>query len=97
MHNFADINFYTIQSKNENSERLLEIQSSQSLRRLVYLKNMLRPILDAYTTASHVFRRLVDHEAEEKLLQMDMLAEIKGQLQNKAILYGNKKILLYTW
>lgn len=72
-----------------DGENLLEIQSSGSLSRLVFLKNILRPILDAYTTASHVFVRLVDHEAEEKVLQMDMLAEIKKQLQNKAILYGN--------
>jgi hypothetical protein len=53
---------------------------------------MLRPILDAYITAANVLRRLVDHEADEKRLQMDMLAEIKGRLQNKAILYGMGQI-----
>lgn len=81
-----------LQSLNPDGENLLEIQSSKALSRLVYLKNMLRPILDAYLTASNVLRRLVDHEAEEKMLQMDMLAEIKKQLQNKAILYGEKYI-----
>ncbi|OXA44180.1 glycerol-3-phosphate acyltransferase 1, mitochondrial [Folsomia candida] len=80
-------------SLDPDGENLLEIQSSGSLSRLVFLKNILRPILDAYTTASHVFVRLVDHEAEEKVLQMDMLAEIKKQLQNKAILYGESMAL----
>ncbi len=68
---------------------MLEIQNSKSLSRLVYLKNMLKPILDAYITASSVLKRLVDHEVDEKVLQMDMLAEIKKQLYNRAILYGN--------
>jgi len=40
-----------------------------------------------------VFRRLVDHEAEEKRLQIAMLSEIKGQLQNKAILFGESMAL----
>jgi len=59
----------------------------------VYLKNILRPILDAYITASNVLKRLVDHEAEEKVLQMDMIVEIKKQLQNKTILYGESMAL----
>jgi len=46
--------------------------------------------MDSYITASSVLKRLVDNEVEEKRLQMDMLAEIKGQIQNNNLPYGIK-------
>jgi len=86
-------NIFSVSIDEKSGEKLLEINNSNSLGRLVYLKNMLRPLLDTYITGSTVLRRLVDHEAEEKRLQIAMLSEIKGQLQNKAIFYGESMAL----
>jgi hypothetical protein len=61
--------------------------------RLLFLKNLLHPIMDSYIAASHVFKRLVGHEATEKQLQMDMLAEIKGQIQGNLLQYGESMAL----
>lgn len=38
--------------------------------------------MDTYYTAACVLKRLVDHEAPEKQLQMDILTEIKNLVQH---------------
>jgi len=69
----------------------MELRGQKSLERVLYLKNMLRPILDTYIVCLNVLKRLVAHEAQEKELQMEMLSEIKGQLQHNKITYGEQK------
>lgn len=61
--------------------------------RVLFLKNLLHPIMDSYIAASSVFKRLVGHEATEKQLQMDMLVEIKGQVQRNVLPYSKNNFI----
>ncbi|CAG7731749.1 unnamed protein product [Allacma fusca] len=77
-----------------NYHNLIYISNtSDSKNRLVYLKNLVRPILDTYSVSCYALKRLVLCEAQEKQLQMDMLAEVKSQLQQNAIHYGESLAL----
>ena len=61
---------------------------SSCQERLIFLTNLLQPIIHTYYTCACVLKRVVGYEIPEKPLQMDILAEIKSLLQRDLLPFG---------
>nr|CAD7459285.1 unnamed protein product [Timema tahoe] len=62
--------------------------SSKSMSHLEFLHTLLRSLLDVYVVSALVITRLVDRELPERDLVMEVLAEMKTQLDDGDMLYG---------
>nr|CAD7412184.1 unnamed protein product [Timema cristinae] len=62
--------------------------SSKSMSHLEFLHTLLRSLLDVYVVSALVITRLVDRELPERELVMEVLAEMKTQLDDGDMLYG---------
>jgi len=82
----SDLNFRSIDS-------VYISQDSNSIQRLQFLHRLIAPILETYSASSQVLHRLVGHEAPEKHLEMEMLAEIKCHLRQQLVKNGESLAL----
>nr|CAD7197989.1 unnamed protein product [Timema douglasi] len=62
--------------------------SSKSMSHLEFLHTLLRSLLDVYVVSALVITRMVDRELPERELVMEVLAEMKTQLDDGDMLYG---------